>query len=167
MSALPTAGRFPVRRKRPNRPAVDNASRRSWCPHQGVRLTLQELKFQQALIEFAPKEANALGAYSEIVKRLQAGTLDRAGAAHEIEFSIIPQWDKLYDSLSAAKLAVDSKRLDVQHGLTLYCDFRRKHLRLVSAALRTGDPRIEKDAAQTLEQVQAQIETVKRVAKAR
>ena len=128
---------------------------------------LQELKFQQALIEFAPKEANALGAYSEIVKRLQAGTLDRAGAAHEIEFSIIPQWDKLYDSLSAAKLAVDSKRLDVQHGLTLYCDFRRKHLRLVSAALRTGDPRIEKDAAQTLEQVQAQIETVKRVAKAR
>ncbi len=38
MSALPTAGRFPVRRKRPNRPAVDNASRRSWCPHQGVRL---------------------------------------------------------------------------------------------------------------------------------
>jgi len=81
---------------------------------------LQELKFQQALIEFAPKEANALGAYSEI-----------------------------------------------QHGLTLYCDFQRKHLRLVSAALRTDDPRIEKDAARALEQVQAQIETVKRVAKAR
>jgi hypothetical protein len=37
VTALPTAGRFPVRRKRPNRPSVDNASRRSWCPRQGVR----------------------------------------------------------------------------------------------------------------------------------
>ena len=37
MSALPTAGRFPVRRKGPTRPSVDNASRRSWCPHHGVR----------------------------------------------------------------------------------------------------------------------------------
>ena len=37
MNALPTAGRFPVRRKRPNRPSVDNASRRSWCPRQGVQ----------------------------------------------------------------------------------------------------------------------------------
>lgn len=39
-NALTTAGRFPVRRKRPNRPAVDNASRRSWCPHFGVRFKL-------------------------------------------------------------------------------------------------------------------------------
>jgi hypothetical protein len=37
ITALPTAGRFPVRRKRPNRPAVDNASRRPWCPCNGVR----------------------------------------------------------------------------------------------------------------------------------
>ena len=36
-TALTTAGRFPVRRKRPNRPSVDNASRSSWCPHFGVR----------------------------------------------------------------------------------------------------------------------------------
>jgi hypothetical protein len=36
-TALPTAGRFPVRRKRPHRPAVDNASRRPWCPRLGVR----------------------------------------------------------------------------------------------------------------------------------
>ena len=40
MNALPTAGRFPVRRKRPNRPSVDNASRRSWCPRQGVQFNL-------------------------------------------------------------------------------------------------------------------------------
>ena len=37
VSALSTAGRFPVRRKRPNRPSVDNDSRRPWCPHHGVR----------------------------------------------------------------------------------------------------------------------------------
>ena len=41
MSALPTAGRFPVRRKRPNRPSVDNASRRPWCPHQGGQFTMR------------------------------------------------------------------------------------------------------------------------------
>jgi hypothetical protein len=40
ITALPTAGRFPVRRKRPNRPAVDNASRRPWCPCNGVRFSL-------------------------------------------------------------------------------------------------------------------------------
>jgi hypothetical protein len=39
ITALPTAGRFPVRRKRPNRPAVDNASRRPWCPCNGVRFS--------------------------------------------------------------------------------------------------------------------------------
>jgi hypothetical protein len=38
-NALTTAGRFLVRRERPNRPAVDNASRRSWCPRFGVRFT--------------------------------------------------------------------------------------------------------------------------------
>ena len=37
MSALPTAGRGPVRRKRPNRPSVDNALASSWCPHFGVQ----------------------------------------------------------------------------------------------------------------------------------
>jgi hypothetical protein len=36
-TALTTVGRFPVRRKRPNRPPVDNASRSSWCPHYEVR----------------------------------------------------------------------------------------------------------------------------------
>ena len=36
-TALTTDGRFPVRRKRPNRPSVDNAFRSSWCPHFGVR----------------------------------------------------------------------------------------------------------------------------------
>ena len=40
-TALTTAGRFPVRRKRPNRPPVDNASRSSWCPRYGVRFTLR------------------------------------------------------------------------------------------------------------------------------
>jgi hypothetical protein len=34
---LTTAGRFLVRRKRPNRPSVDNAFASSWCPHFGVR----------------------------------------------------------------------------------------------------------------------------------
>ncbi len=43
-SALTTASRFPVRRERPNRPAVDNASRRSWCPHFGVRFTTLRLR---------------------------------------------------------------------------------------------------------------------------
>ena len=38
VTALSTAGRFPVRRKRPNRPAVDNAlGGASWCPRFGVR----------------------------------------------------------------------------------------------------------------------------------
>jgi len=36
-TALTTDGRFPVRRKRPNRPSVDNAFPSSWCPHYGVR----------------------------------------------------------------------------------------------------------------------------------
>src|SRR3990172_7908136 len=36
-TALTTDGRFPVRRKRPNRPSVDNAFASSWCPHFGVR----------------------------------------------------------------------------------------------------------------------------------
>ena len=36
-TALTTDGRFPVRRGRPNRPSVDNASRSSWCPHFGDR----------------------------------------------------------------------------------------------------------------------------------
>ena len=38
-TALPTDGRFPVRRKRPNRPSVDNAHRASWRPPNGVRFT--------------------------------------------------------------------------------------------------------------------------------
>ncbi len=36
-TALPTNGRFPVRRKRPNRPPVDNALRASWRPRYGDR----------------------------------------------------------------------------------------------------------------------------------
>ena len=36
-TALTTDGRFLVRRKRPNRPSVDNAFASSWCPHSGVR----------------------------------------------------------------------------------------------------------------------------------
>ena len=36
-TALTTAGRFLVRRKRPNRPSVDNALASSWCPHFGVQ----------------------------------------------------------------------------------------------------------------------------------
>src|SRR3972149_10869263 len=39
-TALTTDGRFPVRRKRPNRPSVDNAFPSSWCPHFGVQFTL-------------------------------------------------------------------------------------------------------------------------------
>jgi hypothetical protein len=35
-TALTTDGRFPVRRRRPNRPSVDNAFANSWCPHYGV-----------------------------------------------------------------------------------------------------------------------------------
>ncbi len=38
VTALSTASRFPVRRRRPNRPAVDNALRgASWCPRFGIR----------------------------------------------------------------------------------------------------------------------------------
>ena len=36
-TALTTDGRFPVRRKRPNRPSVDNAFTSSWCPYYGVQ----------------------------------------------------------------------------------------------------------------------------------
>ena len=36
-TALTTADRSLVRRKRPNRPSVDNAFASSWCPHFGVR----------------------------------------------------------------------------------------------------------------------------------
>jgi len=42
-TALTTDGRFPVRRKRPNRPSVDNAFPSSWCPHYGVRFKLRQL----------------------------------------------------------------------------------------------------------------------------
>jgi len=38
-TALTTDGRFPVRRKRPNRPSVDNAFPSSWCPHFGVQFS--------------------------------------------------------------------------------------------------------------------------------
>ena len=41
-TALTTDGRFPVRRGRPNRPSVDNASRSSWCPHFGDRFILPQ-----------------------------------------------------------------------------------------------------------------------------
>ncbi len=41
-TALTTDGRFPVRRKRPNRPSVDNAFPSSWCPHYGVRFSSQK-----------------------------------------------------------------------------------------------------------------------------
>ena len=34
-AALSTAGRFLVRRKRPNRPSLDNALRTSWRPLKG------------------------------------------------------------------------------------------------------------------------------------
>ena len=45
VTALSTAGRFPVRRKRPNRPAVDNALRgASWCPRFGVRFTTRSVR---------------------------------------------------------------------------------------------------------------------------
>ena len=40
-TALTTAGRSLVRRKRPNRPSVDNAFASSWCPHYGIRFTLR------------------------------------------------------------------------------------------------------------------------------
>ena len=39
-TALTTASRFLVRRKRPNRPSVDNAFPSSWCPHYGVRFSI-------------------------------------------------------------------------------------------------------------------------------
>jgi len=42
-TALTTAGRFLVRRKRPNRPSVDNAFASSWCPHFGVRFNFRRL----------------------------------------------------------------------------------------------------------------------------
>ena len=45
INALSTDGRFPVRRKRPNRPSVDNAFRSSWCPHFGVRFTFVEWRY--------------------------------------------------------------------------------------------------------------------------
>lgn len=34
-TAVPTDGQFPVRRKRPNQPSVDNARRASWRPPNG------------------------------------------------------------------------------------------------------------------------------------
>jgi len=43
-TALTTAGRFLVRRKRPNRPSVDNALASSWCPHLGVQFNLSLVK---------------------------------------------------------------------------------------------------------------------------
>ncbi len=39
-TALTADGRFPVRRRRPNRPSVDNTLLSSWCPHFGVRFTI-------------------------------------------------------------------------------------------------------------------------------
>ena len=39
-TALTTAGRSLVRRKRPNRPSVDNAFASSWCPHYGGRFNV-------------------------------------------------------------------------------------------------------------------------------
>jgi len=123
------------------------------------------MKFQQALAEFPSKEASALDAYREVVKRLQSGTLNRASAALQIEYVIVPQWDKLCDSIGAPKLAENSQRADMQHGLTLYCDSRRRHFHLVSVALQTGDAQTEKEAAEALKRVQAQIEVIKRIAK--
>ena len=38
-AALRTDGRFPVRRKQPNRPSVDNAHRALWRPLNGGRFT--------------------------------------------------------------------------------------------------------------------------------
>ena len=40
-TALTTASRFLVRRKRPNRPSVDNAFPSSWCPLYGVRFIMR------------------------------------------------------------------------------------------------------------------------------
>ena len=50
INALTTDGRFPVRRKRPNRPSVDNAFRSSWCPHFGVRFKVLENVPQKRLV---------------------------------------------------------------------------------------------------------------------
>jgi len=41
-TALTTDGRFPVRRRRPNRPSVDNAFANSWCPHYGVHFSFDQ-----------------------------------------------------------------------------------------------------------------------------
>ena len=46
-TALTTAGRSLVRRKRPNRPSVDNAFASSWCPHYGVQFSSVRLNFEQ------------------------------------------------------------------------------------------------------------------------
>ncbi len=49
-TALPTDGRFPVRRKRPNRPPVDNALRASWRPRYGDRFIHPLVKIQSAQV---------------------------------------------------------------------------------------------------------------------
>jgi hypothetical protein len=53
-TALTTDGRFPVRRKRPNRPSVDNAFRSSWCPRFGVRFSrlLRDRAFEASSLGF-------------------------------------------------------------------------------------------------------------------
>lgn len=125
----------------------------------------EELKLQHALTEFVPKEQRALNDYDGVLKRVQQGQLDQAGAAREIDQYIIPQWDNLYDSLAAAKLTEQSRRLDLQYGLERYCDLRRKHLRLVIAAFRTGDSMLQTDAQRALEDIKAQIEVLKHASK--
>ena len=52
-AALPTAGRFLVRRKRPNRPAVDNALRASWRPLKGDQFS-QSLGVSPLWVGYVP-----------------------------------------------------------------------------------------------------------------
>ena len=67
-TALPTDGRFPVRRKRPNRPSVDNAHRASWRPLNGYRFS------------FLRGHVEAFAALNKQADRLEATDPVRAAA---------------------------------------------------------------------------------------
>jgi len=128
---------------------------------------LQEVQFERAADGFAAREADALNAYRDTLKRLNDGKLDKAAAAREIEQFILPRWGELHDSLAGATLKEGSRQRHMQYELMRYCDLRQEHLRRVSAALRTGTP-WELNAAQlALHDVVRQAELVRQLGQSR
>lgn len=112
-------------------------------PSESVRARQQ---FQLALLDFGPQEKQVTTEANGALEKARSGGLSGQAYANLLQRDVVPIWERLYQEVSAPKLAPDDSQFALQQQLVRFIDGRRRTYRLMAQAILQNDQALMEQA---------------------